>query len=54
MLAQRVISLFGEKDLYELSKNERKVALERHDRINTAIVLKNIYNDIIARYNEYI
>ena len=53
MLAQRVISLFGETDLYELSKNERKTALERHDREKNAIVLKNIYEEIIARYNEY-
>lgn len=54
MLAQRVISLFGETDLYELSKNERKTALERHDREKNAIVLKNIYEEIIARYNESI
>ena len=53
MLAQRVISLYGETDLYELSKNERKTALDRHDREKNAIVLKNIYEEIIARYNEY-
>ena len=53
MLAQRVISLFGETDLCELSKNERKTALKRHDREKNAIDLKNIYEEIIARYNEY-
>ena len=45
--------MFGETDLCELSKNERKTALKRHDREKNAIDLKNIYEEIIARYNEY-
>lgn len=47
MLAQIVIRLFGRKDFENLSAKERKIALLRHDRERNAIVLKNIYKEIM-------
>lgn len=51
MLAQIVIRLFGRKDFKNLSEKGRKIALLRHDRERNAIVLKNIYKEIMHHLN---
>lgn len=46
MLAQTVIRMFGQTDFEELSRQERDVALRRHDRKTNASRLVDIYNII--------
>lgn len=46
MLAQKIIILFGENNFDIISKNERLIALNRHDKTKNSYRLLEIYNKI--------
>ncbi|MDC3252262.1 glycosyltransferase, partial [Schleiferiaceae bacterium] len=49
VLSSIILRLFAQEDLTKLSCNEKRVALERHNRRTNALRLLEIYNQILGR-----